>query len=129
METDNSEDATLETQKEEENQIEPEDQKKPNEPEEESPILEMPDLTPEVPEAPAEPITEIINEIIICESLEDQVQECPITEGKIIKVELKEQLSESSCSKGFSWENTDSLIRVEDGCRAEFDVEIEITKN
>lgn len=97
LETEKSENAIADTVKEEEKKPLVEEPSEPEPPaSQDAPILEMPDLTTANPEIPTEPVTEIINEVMTCESLEYQVQECNVAKGKIINVELKEQLSSPS---------------------------------
>ena len=64
-------------------------------------------------------------EDIICESVGNQEEICLVASGKIVSVTIKKQLSIAPCIKESSWFFEADKIRVTNGCRAEFTLEIE----
>jgi hypothetical protein len=77
------------------------------------------DVATTVP-APA-PAPKPITRTITCGSFTGKQSTCR-TEGQATAVRVAKELSTDKCRKGFSWDNTATLIWAKNGCRAEFEV-------
>jgi len=63
---------------------------------------------------------------VTCESLDHRYESCPTQGTRVISVRVIRQLSSAPCREGHSFGNGENFIWVNYGCRAEFEVRVQM---